>query len=184
MQYIHIVYQDYTQRQSTLLAAQPQQPLHTVFHLGVHARHPLGFRQAAGTNRGSAAVHSHGNSEAYLTTSASVTNSWWSFPRSLHAWWIASTIISTASLQFFALASSSAVWMKLPLSRRARAGSTGNALNAAKTVSCPATGAAAFERIRDSGSVLFRGAVSDCLENVADDGEVGGELRSRLFRIE
>ncbi len=44
---------------------------------------------------------------AHLTTSASVMKSWWSLPMSRHACRMASTIMSTASLQFFALDSSS-----------------------------------------------------------------------------
>ena len=74
--------------------------------------------------------------------------------------------------------------MKLPFSLRERAGSTGNALKAAKIVSCPATGAAASDRIRESGSVVLRGAVKDNLGEVAAAGEAGGVDKSRLFRIE
>lgn len=90
----------------------------------------------------------------------------------------------TASLQFFALASSSSGWMKLPLSLRDRAGSTGRALNAAKIVSWPATGAAASDKIRERGSVFFRGAVNENRGVVATDGDAGGVVRSRLFLIE
>lgn len=121
----------------------------------------------------------------HLTTSASVMKSGWSLPMSLHACRMASTIMSTASLQFFALESSSCDWMKLPLSLRDRAGSTGRALNAAYMVSCPAAGAAASDRICDNGADPLRGIGSD-RENldVVGAGELGGVARSRLFRME
>ena len=57
--------------------------------------------------------------------------------------------------------------MKLPLSLRDRAGSTGNALNAAKIVSCPARGATVSDRIRDSGKKPLRGDVIESLGAVA-----------------
>ena len=76
--------------------------------------------------------------------------------------------------------------MKLPLSLRDRAGSTGNALNAAKIVSCPARGATVSDRIRDRGKKPLRGDVIESLGAVAvaTVGEAGGVARSRLLRIE
>ena len=76
--------------------------------------------------------------------------------------------------------------MKLPVSLRDRAGSTGSDLNAANRVSCPAAGAALSDRIRERGKgrVFLRGKVVGNRGSEAGDGDEGGVERSMLFRIE
>lgn len=96
-----------------------------------------------------------------------------------------STTVFTASLQLAAVVSSPAGSMKLlPVSCLVRVGSVGKALNAANVVSRSITGCAAPDKMRDNAFVLVDTLCSGFIEPpLVVAGSVGGDARSRLFRM-
>lgn len=110
--------------------------------------------------------------DSHLTTSPSLTKPSSRTPLATHACEIELAIVSTASLHVFAHDKSSAVSSKLPVVRRARAGSIGSALKAASDFFSPEIIDGLKSKLESDNLLEFLLGTLDLVGNV---GDVGGD---------